>query len=278
MRACLLRSSAPESFALTTANPLKGGDAKLPVYGHTVYDSGVASDMNADVQSALVEVGLRLYDLFFVPGDQLLSLLSTHAPRLARFLGLEAVSHGSALSALISGVIWFVAIIVVGLICELIRDFDRALTAYVVRLYEELQRARRVVARRLSIALRSYALARQARLTKTEVFEEPALSALQLEVLQSHAALPPGYLLTPSEIASALNMRSTSVEQALATLRKLSLIERTFGAGDGEDGYRLTRPGAVFLAACNRTRPIEGTPSPQRAQRPKRIEPSLGNV
>jgi hypothetical protein len=41
---CLSLLAAPESSALTRANPPKGGDAKPPVYGHTVYDSGVAGD------------------------------------------------------------------------------------------------------------------------------------------------------------------------------------------------------------------------------------------
>jgi DNA-binding MarR family transcriptional regulator len=208
--------------------------------------------MSADVQSALIDLGLWLYHGFFVPGDYLLSLLSAHAPRIAKSLALDAAGHGGVASGLISGVVWLGAIILIGVVYELIRDLDRALTAYVGRLYEELQRTGRVVARRVGIAFRSYALKRQARLARTEVSEQRALTTLEFEILQSHAELPPGHLLTPSDIASELDMRSADVEQALATLRKLSLVERTFGAGDGEDGYRLTRPGEVFLAACSR--------------------------
>jgi DNA-binding MarR family transcriptional regulator len=240
--------------------------------------------ISADVQSALIDIALWLYHGFFVPGDHLLSLLSTHAPRVAKFLALDAAGHGSVPSGLISTVVWLGAIIVIVVIYRLIRNVDRALTAFVVRLGEELQRAVRVVARRLIIAFRSYALERQARLARTEVSEQRALSGLQLEVLQSHAELPPGHLLTPSDIASALNMRSADVEQALATLKKLSLVERTFGAGDGEDGYRLTRPGEVFLAACrggSLDHPADKdtrAPLPQRSLRPKRMEPTLGNM
>ena len=220
--------------------------------------------ISADVQSALIDLALWLYDGFFVPGDHLLSLLSTHAPRVAKFLALDATSQGSVLSGFISSGVWLGAIILIVVVYRLIRDVDRTLAAFVVRLWEELQRAVRVVARRLTIAFRSYALERQARLARTEVSEQPALNGLQLAVLQSHAALPPGHLLTPRDIASALDMRSADIERALATLKKLSLVERTFGAGDGEDGYRLTRPGAVFLAACS--------------LRPKRMEPTLGNT
>jgi DNA-binding MarR family transcriptional regulator len=233
--------------------------------------------MSADLQIALIDIALWLYRGFFVPGDQLLPLLREHAPRVTEFL-LDATGHGSMLSGIISSVVWLGAIIAIVVVYRLIRDLDRALTAFVLRLHDELQRALRVVTRRLGIAFRSYALERQARLTRTEVFEQPGLSALQLEVLRSHAALPPAHLLTPNEIASALEMHSRDVEQVLATLRKLSLVERTFGAGDGEDGYRLTRAGEVLLAACNRSQPVKGAALPERTVRSKRIEPTLGRV
>lgn len=240
---------------------------------------------SVDVQSALIDAALWLYHGFFVPGDQLLSLLSTHAPRVAEFLALDAAGHGSVQSGLISGVVWLGAIILIVGVCKLIRDLDRALTAFARSLYEGLLRTVRVVARRLTIAFRAYALERQARLARTEVSEQGALSGLQLAVLQSHAELRPGHLLTPSDIASALDMRSRDVEQALAMLKKLSLVERTFGAGDGEDGYRLTRPGEVFLAACSGGgslhHPAENvtrTPLPERSLRQKRMEPTLGRT
>ena len=162
--------------------------------------------------------------------------------------------------------IWLGAIALLVAIWRFIRALDSALTAFIVRLYEELQRAVRVVGRRVRLAFRSYALERQARLTQPEVTELPALSGVQLEILQHHAALPPGHLLTPPDIANTLGMRLADVERALGALKKVSLVERAFGAGDGEDGYRLTRAGAVFLATCSRAQPL------------KRIEPTLGSL
>ena len=215
--------------------------------------------MSADLRSALIDLALWLYRGFFLPGDQLLS----------QFPGLYFASHGQVVSGLVSAAIWLAAIVLIVMTYRFIRDVDLALTAYIVRLYEESQRAVRVIARRASIALRSYALERQARLTRTEVSEQPALSGVQLEILQTHAMLPPGHLLTPNDIANSLEMRVADVERALGALRKLSLVERTFGAGDGEDGYRLTRAGQVLLAACSRA---------QQAKESKRIEPTLGSI
>lgn len=224
--------------------------------------------MSADLQSALIDIALWLYRGFFLPGDRLLS----------NFPGLYFASHGRVVSGLVSAAIWLAAIVLIVTLYRFIRDLDRALTAYIVRLCEELQRAVRVVARRVSLALRSYALERQARLTRTEVSELPALSGVQLEILQSHATLPPGHLLTPNDIASSLEMRVVDVERALGALKKLSLVERTFGAGDGEDGYRLTRAGQVLLAACSRPQPVQETQVSQQSARSKRIEPRLGSI
>jgi DNA-binding MarR family transcriptional regulator len=224
--------------------------------------------MSAEIQSALIDIALWLYHAFFVPGDRFLS----------KFPELDLAGHGRVVSGLLSAATWLGAIVLIVTVYRLIGNLDRALTALVRRLYEELQRAWRVVTRRLSIAVRSYALERQARLTRTEVFEQPALSTLQLRILQSHAGLPPAHLLTPGDTARALDMRAADVAVVLGTLRKLSLVDRTLGADDGEDGYRLTKAGEVFLAAANRPKPANETASPPRTVRPKRIEPRLGSA
>jgi DNA-binding MarR family transcriptional regulator len=230
--------------------------------------------MSTDIQSALIDVALWLYHAFFAPGDRF----------LAQFPELDVAGHGRIVSGLLSTVIWLGVIVLIAGVYRLVRDLDRTLTALVVRAYEELQRAGRVAARRLAIAFRSFALERQARSARTEVFEQPALSALQVRILQSQVGLPPAHLLTPSDIARTLDMRSADVAVVLGTLRKLSLVDRTLGADDGEDGYRLTKAGEVFLAACRRAsleHPAEQatrTPLPQRSLRPKRMEPTLGNM
>jgi DNA-binding MarR family transcriptional regulator len=212
----------------------------------------LASDVSAKGQSALSDLWLWLYRGFFVPGDHVLSMLSTHAPHIAQLLGLSAIGPGSVLSGLIASVVWLGTIAFLILAWRLLRDLDRALTAYIGRLYEGFLRAGRIVARRLAIAFRSHQLKRQARLARIELSEQGELTALELAVLQSHARLAPGHLSTASGIASAVGVRPSHVEQALTRLKTLSLVHRTFGAGDGEEGYRLTRAGEVFLAACSR--------------------------
>ncbi len=224
--------------------------------------------MSAEIQSALIDAVLWLYRAFFVAGDQFLS----------KFPELDVAGHGRVVSGLISAVVWIGAIVVIVAVYRLIGNLDQALTAFIRRLYAEVLRAWRVLARRVSIAFRSFALARQARLVRTEVFEQPALTALQQDVLQTLAGLPPAHFLTPSDIARRFAMSAADVAVVLGTLRKLSLVDRTLGADDGEDGYRLTKAGEVFLAAAKRPQPAQEISSPQRTLRSKRIEPRLGSV
>ena len=224
--------------------------------------------MSAEIQSALIDVVLWLYQAYFAPGDRFLT----------EFPELDVAGHGRVVSGLLSTAVWLGAILLLVALYKFVRDLDRALTAFVRRLYEELQRAGRVIARRLTIAIRSFALERQARLARTEVRELPALSALQLQILQAHAALPPAHFLTPRDIASRFHMRPADVAVVLGTLRKLSLVDRNLGADDGEDGYQLTRAGEVFLATCTRAQPAKEIALPQRTLRPKRIEPTLGST
>ena len=224
--------------------------------------------MSTDLQSVLIDVALWLYRAFFAPGDQF----------LAKLPELDVAGHARIVSAVLSTVVWLGAIALIVGSYKFVRVVDSTLTALVVRLYEDMQRAGRAVVRRLAIAFRSFALERQARSARTEVFEQPALSTLQLRILQSQANLPPAHLLTAGDIGRALDMRSADVAVVLGTLRKLSLVDRTLGADDGEDGYRLTKAGEVLLAACSRTQPTKVAASTQRTLRSKRIEPTLGST
>ena len=201
--------------------------------GSPVVQSGHASDLSAKAQSALIDAGLWLHHGFFAPGDYLLATFNTHAPRVV--------------SGVVSAVVWLGAIVLIVITWKLIR-----------RLYEGVQRTRRIVSTRLGIAFRSYDLKRQARLAKTEVSEQGDLTELELVVLRSHAKLPPGHLSTARSIARALGVRLSHVQKALDKLKTLSLVDRALGAGDGEDGYRLTQFGAVFLSSCMRAQRLRG--------------------
>ena len=226
--------------------------------GSPVVQSGHASDWSAVAQNALIDAGLWLHHGFCAPGDHLLATLNTHAPRVAQLVGIDAAGSGSVLSGCVSTVVWLCAIVLIAITWKLLRDIYWTVTAFARRLSEGVQRTGRVVSTRVGIAVRSYDLKRQARLARTDVSEQGDLTALELEVLRSHAKLPPGHPSTASSIARVLRVRPSHVQKALDKLKTLSLVDHASGEGNREEGYRLTQFGAVFLSSCMRAQRSRG--------------------
>ena len=221
-------------------------------------ESEQAGFLSADVQSALIDAGLRLYHGFCVPGDFLIATLSTDAPRVAETLSIEGAASGGMLSGFVSALVWLLAIVLIVLIWRLVWDIYFTVMAFARRLHEEMRRTWRNLSTRMGIAFRHFDLKRQARAAKANVSEQGDLSALELQVLRSHAKLPPGHLSTAKGLARVLRERPAQVEKALAKLKNLSLVDSALGAGDGEDGYKLTQFGAVFLSSHMRAQRSQG--------------------
>jgi hypothetical protein len=70
-----------------------------------------------------------------------------------------------------------------------------------------------------------------------------------LAILRAQSRLAPGHVITAVDIANEFGVGQLPAQQALDTLRKLHLVEVSFGTTDGFPGYLLTRPGRVFLSA-----------------------------
>jgi hypothetical protein len=214
--------------------------------------------LSEDVQSTLIDAGLRLYHGFCVPGDHVIATLSIEAPWVAELLSIDGAAPSGMLSGFVSALVWLLAIVLIILTWRLIRDIYYTAMAFARRLHEELRRTGRNLSTRLGIAFRSFELKKQARLAKANVSEQGDLSALELQVLRSHAKLPPGHLSTAKGLARVLRERPAQVEKALAKLKTLSLVDSALGAGDGEDGYKLTQFGAVFLSSHMRAQRSQG--------------------
>ena len=90
---------------------------------------------------------------------------------------------------------------------------------------------------------------RRFRGTKSVYLEEFATDDLQLAILRAQSRLAPGHVITAVDIANEFGVGQLPAQQALDTLRKLHLVEVSFGTIDGFPGYLLTRPGRVFLLA-----------------------------
>lgn len=209
-------------------------------------------DMNADGQFTLSDVWLWIVHVFFAPGDAVLWILLTYAPGLATFLELGPRNYHGLFTAIASGTIWLVALVIFGVVYGLVRNVDQALTAFVMRHYHEWRRRLRVLRTWTACQLRGLKLRlphwRDEAAPELDL-GELTLSELEHEVLRSAALLAPGYVYTASDIAGSLQIRRGQAKRTLDRLKSLQLLETSLSASDGESGYRLSQSGRLLVMA-----------------------------
>ena len=207
-------------------------------------------DMNSDGQFTLSDVWLWIVHAYFLPGDAVLWVLLTYTPGLAAFLELGPGSYHGLFTAMVSGTVWLVALVIVGVVYGLVRNVDQALTALVIRYYLEWRRRFRVLRTWTACQLREIRLglplSRHERGPEIDL-GELELSELEQNVLRSTALLAPGYVYTASDIAGSLEIRRGQAKRTLDRLKSLQLLETGFSASDGETGYRLSQSGRLLV-------------------------------
>jgi len=210
----------------------------------------LTGDMNMDGQFTLSDVWLWVVHLYFLPGDLILWAMLTYAPGLAAFLEIGPGSYHGLFTAMVAGGLWLLAILTIGVVYGLVRNLDRALTAYVVRYYREWRRRFRVLRTWTMCQLRDLKL-RLPILRRDHGPDidlgELELTDLEHEVLRSTALLAPGYVYTASDIAGSLEIRRSEAKRTLDRLKSLNLLETGLSASDGESGYRLSQSGRFLV-------------------------------
>jgi hypothetical protein len=183
-------------------------------------------------------------DLFFLPGDWFIYLLSSRVPPVAEMLGLSPADYGGTLAGFIAWTCWIVLAITAIATTSAVRRFDRTLTGGIVDLGLELRR-------RFRMALVFAEYRRRVRAQRKEptidVVEEPGLSRDELRVLELHARLSPGFALSTRDVAEELGKRGHEIRVALERLQKLNLLNATVGGYDGETAYTLSPAGRTLL-------------------------------
>ena len=183
-------------------------------------------------------------ELFFLPGDWLIYLLSSRAPPVAEMFGLSPADYGGTLAGFIAWTCWIVLALTAIATTSAVRRFDRAVTGGIIDACMELRR-------RWRMALVFAEYRRKVRAHRKEptidVAEEPGLSRDELRVLQLHARLSPGFALSTRDVAEELNTRVHEIRAALERLQKLNLLNATVGGYDGETAYTLSPAGRTLL-------------------------------
>lgn len=210
--------------------------------------SSWGSDLNLDGETTLVDYGIWIRDLYFVPGDWLLDLLQHHAPVITDRLALTTATAGGPAAALLSGFSWCAALIALivalrGLwrVVARIRDMLHSLRIAIVARLHSIARALRRI-----LSWRPWTASEKAAGVPADV----AISDADLAVLRTQSRLQPGYVLTPPQIANVTRLRPSQVETILDRLAGLQLVEFVFSSLDGYDGYRLTQAGRMYMTVC----------------------------
>ena len=183
-------------------------------------------------------------ELFFLPGDWFIYLLSSRAPPVAEMLGMSPADYGGTLAGFIAWTCWIVLAILGIATTSAVRRVDRALTGGIVDLGLELRRRVRMV---FVFAEYRRKVRKQRREPTIDVVEEPGLSRDELRVLQLHAKLSPGFALSTSDVAQELRTSGHEIRGALERLQKLNLLRATVGGLDGETAYTLSPAGRTLL-------------------------------
>jgi hypothetical protein len=200
-----------------------------------------------EFQSSVSQLWLWIAHTFLIPGEYVLALLVARAPVLVDFLEPNIEDFGVVYAAALSAGIWLVAFVLVKIGYNVIRDFLESM-AYSARHYAVAVSHRLRMARlRLAAPIRK--IQQRFRGAKSVYLEEFAIDDLQLAILRAQSRLAPGHVITAIDIANEFGVGQLPAQQALDTLRKLHLVEVSFGTTDGFPGYLLTRPGRVFLSA-----------------------------
>lgn len=201
------------------------------------------------VQSALDTGWSWLVGTFFVPGDYVLALLLGRAPALAARLGVGEDAFGGLYSALLSAVCWMAALVLLLAGFRAARNGLAVLAGFVRSFLVAARHRQRMIRNRLGTPVRK--IRRSLRPNRTAL-EEFQIDALQMAIMNQQARLAPGHVITALDVAHDLKVRPGRAQQALDQLKRLHLVEVSFGTTDGYPGYLLTKPGQVFLASYAR--------------------------
>jgi len=183
-------------------------------------------------------------DVFFLPGDWLIYLLSSRAAPMADTLGVGPGDYGGTLAGFLAWFCWIALALVAIAATSAVRRFDRVLTYGFIDFTLGLRR--RV---RMAFVFAEYRrkLRAQRKEPTIDVVEEPGLSGDELRVLQLHARLSPGFALSTSDVAQELRKSGHEIRVALERLQKLNLLKATVGGLDGETAYTLSPAGRTLM-------------------------------
>lgn len=192
------------------------------------------------------DLGHMIYDVFTLPGEIILSRLLAIAPGLASLAGIEGNDDPVLLPLLFALLVWLILLAAILRTLGWLKDLGRALLghlqAFAFRCSLLLHNMKRRFARPLQL-IRSW------RQPDGVTAERIDFNDLDVAILRTAIAQPPGIAVSAPELADHFRLRPSQVQRSLDRLTAYRMLESVIGSTDGFDNYRLTPSGTAFISA-----------------------------
>ena len=202
--------------------------------------------MIEQLQLTLQSVATAIVDFLLLPGNVLLSALTTHFPGLSRGIGIEGDAGNLSQALVTSAVLWILFFVLLWIVWRLLKDIAREAGAVFLTLVHRASQELGNLKTALVCKFRGHVPVRRSQPTSTEPTLE--FDDLDLAILASVAELGPGFTMSAPELADRIARRPAQIQQSLDKLFRIRMLDSAIGSTDGFDNYRLTDSGAQFIS------------------------------
>ena len=206
--------------------------------------------MIEEIKFALQNVLETVYWFLVLPGNVLLSTLTTHFPGLANGMGIRGEAGDPTQVLLTSLALWLLFALLCWIVFRLCQDFARNAIAFFHTLVHRASQGIGNLKTALICKFRGRVPVRRRERTSIEPTLE--FDDLDFAILKSVADLGPGFTMSAPELAEKFTRRPAQVQKSLDKLFRSRMLESAIGSTDGFDNYRLSDSGAQFVAMWQR--------------------------
>lgn len=204
--------------------------------------------------SSLRHFGLLVREMYFAPGDFVLSKFAELAPLTAANWGVTGNGDSVMAAAVISGFFWLLASLIAWRLYRYGRSFVRNFVALMHTAWYRIRQAAGSLKTLVVCRLREFVPSR--RDDGIDAVPEIDFDDLDLAVLRSAAARGPGLAMSAPEIAEKFKLRPSEVQRSIDKLRRNRMLDTVIGSTDGYGNFRLSPSGATFVAMWQRQHEI----------------------
>ena len=187
-------------------------------------------------------------NLYLMPGETLIYMLSSHAPWVASLMGLGR--NPIVPTIVLSTLAWILACVGAWALYRLALNSIRLLNAVFLIATYRIKQGVGSFKTMLICHLRRWLPKRDT--SGITAHPDVQFDKIDLAVLRTAAAQGPAQLMSAHELAQRFGMRPAQFQASLKKLHSSKLIDVAIGSTEGFDNYRLTDYGAAYISMYQR--------------------------